>query len=122
MGIANHPGTACWTLTDPVDYLDLWEANGHWPTEQAAAEYRDGLVNDNNGLDAADYQPYQQAHLCWAVSCDACGYRYDEGGRYDDYRLQHWPSERAAAAEASSRGWRSRDGRWLCDACSEGAR
>lgn len=118
MGIAIHTGTPCWTLTDPADYLDLWEANGHWPTKVKAIEYRDDLVDGDDDMDAADYEPYQQAHLCWAASCDGCGYRHDVDGRVDDARLQHWSSEQAAAAEMASEGWRTRGGRWLCGDCT----
>lgn len=104
----------CWTLTDPDDYLALWDANGHWPTPEDAEKYRARLAAESDH-DMSVHTVTQEPAPCHTVTC-RCGYVYDTS----DDGVEHFASAALAAETVTAAGWaRSGDG-WSCRGCVAG--
>lgn len=102
---------ACWypATTDGLAF-EWGDGCPHWETEALAKE---GIVHVRRDADP-DLVLRREGAGCWHVSCDECGYRYDE-----DEWVCHFPDAAEAAGVADDIGWRIVDGRVLCSECPE---
>lgn len=101
----------CWFPMDHSGFAFEWgEGTPHWTTIQDATEGMAALVKDEHEPPAISL--CREAEPCWHLTCDECGYRYDE-----DEWVSHFLDASEAKRAAEDCDWQSVDGRLLCSEC-----
>lgn len=102
----------CWTLTDPDDYLAIWDANGHFTTPEAAEQYRARLAGESDH-DMSAHTVTQEPAPCHTVTC-SCGYVYDTS----EDGVAHFADVVHAVDVVVAAGWVRRGDTLLCPDCA----
>lgn len=105
----------CWFPETADGYAFEWgEGTPHWLTEEQGREHLAAILAQYD--DAPDERPTlslnRESEPCWHITCDECGYRYDE-----DEWVSHFPGRADAEAAADDCDWHIVDGRMLCPEC-----
>lgn len=105
----------CWFPADADGMPFEWgDGTPHWQSEDEGQERLAAMLKTYD--DAPDERPivnlHRESEPCWHLSCDECGYRYDE-----DEWVSHFPDRREAEHVAEDCDWHIVDGRVLCSDC-----
>ena len=105
----------CWYPLHADGYaFEYGDGTPHWRTLEEATDGLASILKDWD--DAPDKRPivslHREAESCWHLTCDECGYRYDE-----DEWVSHFPGKADAEAAAEDCDWHVVDGRMLCPEC-----
>ena len=108
----------CWFPIDSGGYAFEWgDGTPHWTTIEDATEGLASILkqHEEDDMTRPNVSLHREAEPCWHLTCDECGYRYDE-----DEWVSHFPSKGDADAVAEDRysEWRIVDGRLLCPECA----
>jgi hypothetical protein len=105
----------CWFPIDRTgDAFEWGDGTPHRTRIEDATEGMAGIIKQHE----EDENPrpiislHREAEACWHLTCDECGYRYDE-----DEWVSHFPDRKEAERVAEDCDWHIVDGRLLCPEC-----
>lgn len=105
----------CWFPADSTGQaFEYGEGSPHWRTIEEATESLASILKQYDEDEAArpTVTLHRESEPCWHLTCEECGYRYDE-----DEWVSHFFSKADAEAAADDCDWHIVDGRLLCPEC-----